>query len=98
MENAIRFYPQDAGSKQTVAERVIRILRKQSPLNLMEIHKMVARENSRKVSYQATHKALKKLVENKVLKKNGLKYELSIVWLKQLERFLQVATTKRKLL
>ncbi|PIT89363.1 MAG: hypothetical protein COU27_00710 [Candidatus Levybacteria bacterium CG10_big_fil_rev_8_21_14_0_10_36_7] len=91
----IEFYLWNADREQTVAEKIVSILSKSWPLTLKEIHEMVAGK-SEKVSHQATHKALKGLVKNRVLSKDGFKYELSMEWLKKLNNFSKAAIIVRQ--
>lgn len=64
-------------------EKIIKILSKNWPLSITEIQ-TTSKFN---VSYQYIRQCLNELVEEKVLKKKGLKYELSEFWLEQVNQF-----------
>jgi predicted transcriptional regulator len=62
-------------------------LREEWPLSLKEIYFCIVREHGLNISYQAVHKALKQLVESRVLEKREKRYCLSIEWIREIRRF-----------
>jgi len=72
---------------KTVAELAIFILSHEWPLPLKSLHWKIRKEQGREVSFQATHKALSRLVEQNIIVKRKLAYQLNTEWLEQLAKF-----------
>ncbi len=70
-----------------VKDAIVNVLGNEWPLSLKEIYFAVVRDYSLSVSQQAVHKALKKLVENKVLAKHERKYCLNLKWIREIKQF-----------
>lgn len=86
MEQTILLMPNRTNNR-TIAELTITILSQEWPLSLKTIQRKITKEYGKKASFQATHKALKKLLEKNVLTKQDLHYEINTEWLKQLNNF-----------
>lgn len=76
-----------ATEDSSITELAILILSQEWPLPMRTIHWKMGREYGKLVSFQATHKALKKLVQKQILTKQDLHYELNTQWLKQQTNF-----------
>jgi hypothetical protein len=70
-----------------VKDAIVNVLRNEWPLSLREIYFAVVKHYSLRVSHQAVYKALKKLVENKVLIKHERRYCLNIEWIREVKQF-----------
>lgn len=77
----------EIGASISVKEIIIQILSEEWPLPLKSLHWKIAREHGKSISFQATHKALNKLVEQNILVKNEKRYRLNLAWLEQLSSF-----------
>ncbi len=71
--------------ERKVKDAVVGVLSQDWPLSLKQIYFTILRRYSMTVSQQAVYKALKQLVENKVLVKKERKYALSIDWIRSLK-------------
>ncbi len=74
------------GSNSTKGN-IIELLSNKWPLTARKIYKKLARDYALSITYQAVHKALKELTENKVLDKRKQGYLLNKEWIKQLGNF-----------
>ena len=92
-EMALAILPQRALEWRTVGECIISILGREWPLPLNVLHYKITKEHGKNISFQATHKALHRLVDQNTLVRNGRQYQLNIEWLKQIETTVQ--QTKR---
>ncbi|MBN2066919.1 MAG: hypothetical protein JW744_00445 [Candidatus Diapherotrites archaeon] len=72
---------------KTIAETAVHVLSREWPLPLKSLHWKLRNEHGKEVSFQATHKALNKLVSQNILLKEERNYKLNIEWLEQLIRF-----------
>ena len=72
---------------KTVAEIAVHVLSREWPLPLKSLQWKVNREHGKGVTFQATHKALKKLVKEGILVKKNKYYELNQKWLDQIVEF-----------
>lgn len=69
-------------------EAIISILGTRWPLSTKDIYSEIQRlSDANGFSYQATHKTIQQLVEEKILAKNGKNYELSQEWINRLKNF-----------
>lgn len=75
------------GKKKTVKDHIISILSHEWPLSTKKIYNILTKKYQLEVSYQACHKALRELMEQNVIVKNGKEYQLSLEWAKQLKEF-----------
>jgi hypothetical protein len=87
MDKAIKLPQVRSGNDRTVAELAVLILSREWPLPLKSLHWRVAKEHGKEVTFQATHKALNRLVDQNILVKDERNYKLNIEWLEQLARF-----------
>jgi DNA-binding PadR family transcriptional regulator len=71
--------------ERRVKDAVVGVLSQDWPLSLKQIYFTISRNYPMAVSQQAVYKALKQLVENKVLVKKERKYALSIDWIRSLK-------------
>jgi len=72
---------------KTVAEIAVYVLSREWPLSLKSLQWKVNREHRKGVTFQATHKALNKLVKEGILVKKNKYYELNPKWLDQIVEF-----------
>ena len=79
--------PGQVNGEGKVKDAIVNVLRNEWPLSLKEIYFAVVKHYSLAVSHQAVHKALKKLVENKVLVRQERKYCLNIEWIREVKQF-----------
>jgi len=77
--------PNSFGCEGKVKDAIVNVLASEWPLTLKEIYFAVVKQYSLRVSYQAVHKALKQLVEFKVLVKQERRYRLNIEWIRNLK-------------
>jgi len=87
MNNAITMPRLWTLKDKTVGEIAVLILRREWPLPLKSLQWKVGKEHGKEVSFQATHKAFNKLVEQSILVKEGKLYRLNVEWLEQLIDF-----------
>jgi hypothetical protein len=64
-------------------ENIINLLGTSWPLSLKEISAQLHKYSESKVTYQAIHKQVKQLVEEKVLEKGDNKYKINVDWIKK---------------
>ena len=72
---------------KTVAEMVVVMLIEEWPLSPKGIYNRVIRTQAKPVSFQAVHKAIKKLHSEDILLKKERYYKLNPEWLKQITSF-----------
>ena len=68
---------------------IIQKLSKQWPLTAMQLYHAIKREYALNISYQAVHKALGQLEDEKIVKKEGAAYELHSNWIHNITEFAQ---------
>lgn len=68
-------------------DAIILALSSKWPLSAKEIHGEIQKSIGNDSSYQATHKTINQLVEEKILAKSGKNYELSQEWINRLKNF-----------
>jgi len=73
--------------KKDAKEAIIDILSKQWPLTAKKIYFEIKKQHHLPITYQAIHKALNYLIEETVIKKEGMEYALSFEWLDSLKKF-----------
>lgn len=74
--------------KDAVRNQILRVLAKEHPLSLMNIHRRIARNFGARVSFQATSKAANALVEGGVLERGAKKeYAISRKWILDSKKF-----------
>lgn len=86
MESTV-LLPKLKASSRSAAETVVQILCREWPLSLKEIHYRVTKEYGKQISFQGVHKAVKRLVESKVLLKEDRRYMINKIWLDEIIKF-----------
>ncbi|GEM_PF-3835263 len=77
-----------AQKKDPVRNQILRVLAKEHPLSLMNIHRRLARDFGARVSFQATRKAANALAEGGVLERGAKKeYAISRKWILDSKKF-----------
>lgn len=79
--------PQLNTKQNSTKDTIISILSQEWPLSAKEIYNRIKRQLSLNVSYQAIHKSLKQLEENKIICRAGSKYELDRDWILNIKKF-----------
>ncbi|MBI2530140.1 MAG: hypothetical protein HYW05_03275 [Candidatus Diapherotrites archaeon] len=79
--------PQLNTKQNTTKDAIISILSQEWPLSAKEIYGRTKRQLSLNVSYQAIHKSLKQLEENRIIYRAGAKYELNKDWISNIKKF-----------
>ena len=73
---------------KSTKDQIINILTRKYPLKTKTIYSSMKKEYASSVTYQAIHKLLKELVDEGVVKKENLSYEINPDWLKRVGDFL----------
>ena len=79
--------PQIGSGGGGTKDHIISILSQEWPLSTKEIKSRISKQFSGELTYQAVHKALNELEQQKVLKKENGTYELSKDWVDGIESF-----------
>ena len=79
--------PTLSGSSDSSKDAIVSILAREHPLKAKQMHERLKREFKGDISYQAVHKALTELEQQKVLKKDNGTYELNKDWVDNIESF-----------
>lgn len=74
---------------KTTKGQIIYCLSNEWPLSAKELHKAIRKKFERGITYQAVHKVVKELVNEKVLEKKERGYSLSTVWVDRMGEFLK---------
>lgn len=77
----------NGNGKNSVAEIMITILASEWPLSMKSVHYRLTKRHSMDVSFQAVHKAAKKLVEEGILERDKSQYFLNKTWIDSLHEF-----------
>ncbi|MBI2530142.1 MAG: hypothetical protein HYW05_03285 [Candidatus Diapherotrites archaeon] len=77
--------PQLASKNKSTKDVIISILSQEWPLSAKKIYNKVIREHGLNVSYQAVHKLLLQLLDDKVLEKQENEYSLNKDWIKRVK-------------
>ena len=84
----------DVDSKPTnTKDAVISILTSDWPLTLRVIYNKIRKKLGYQNSYQAVYKAVKELVDKKVLIEKDKRYEINIKWIKEVQSFTDIVET-----
>jgi len=75
------------GEKFSCKDVIVSLLAYESPLSAKQIHLKAKRKYCLDVSYQAVHKSLNELLENKIIEKKGKEYVLSMEWIDSIKKF-----------
>lgn len=76
--------------KRNVREAIISLLSRKFPLTAKKIYFEIKKEYHLEVTYQAVFKMIKEMLEDGLLEKSEMEYQLNMVWIKQLENELGV--------
>ena len=79
--------PQLNSNSKSTKDMVISLLSQKWPLSAKEIYNSMRREFGAEFSYQAVHKILNELQQEKILEKNGMSYQISKNWIEQVKKF-----------
>lgn len=74
-------------NRKGVKSAIVEILSMQWPLSLKALHYLLYRKYALNVSYQAVHKAVKQLVEDRVIERDGRFYCLNRCWISKVKNF-----------
>ena len=74
-------------SESAVPEMVIELLTDEWPLSLKGLHLRIRRRFAKEISYQAVHKAVRKMFKEDVLVMEGRHYKINTAWLGRLVNF-----------
>lgn len=88
MHNLSPLSPLFFAPKESTNKQIILILGKERDLKAVEIHKRLREKYSNRITSQAVHKALLKLVSAGVLKRNNNIYSISEKWVDELKKFI----------
>jgi hypothetical protein len=72
---------------KTTQDHIIEILSNEWPLTAKQIHNRLKRNYAVNTTYQATHKHLKQMLEEKMITKNGKNFLLSYAYVKKLSNY-----------
>ncbi len=81
----LKINPQNAGTKQKIFE----VLSEKWPLGAKSIFDAMKRVYASEISYQAVHKTLKEMEEEKMVVKNGEGYALNVDWMQGVKNNLE---------
>ena len=79
-------FPRLSNNKST-SELIVICLANEWPLSLKALHHRIQKEHGKQVSYQSVHKAAKKLLEERVLRKEIRHYRINLEWLDHVHIF-----------
>ncbi|MAG22292.1 MAG: hypothetical protein CL943_03240 [Candidatus Diapherotrites archaeon] len=75
-----------AGKKDSTKDLIIRVLSESWPLSVKEIYVRIS-QHGKNISYQAVHKVLNELVEEKILSHSGKTFQLNSEWVRSSKSF-----------
>ena len=75
----LKLHPENASTKQ----KIISILSERWPLSAKQIYENMKKHYSTNISYQAIHKMIKELEEEKLVERKDSNYQLNINWIQQ---------------
>ncbi|MBU2100288.1 hypothetical protein KKG83_03835 [Candidatus Micrarchaeota archaeon] len=73
--------------EQKITDVIIDILSNEFPLTVKQVYIRLKRNHGVNVSYQAVHKHIKQMIENKVLSKDGNDLFINYSWIKKLSNY-----------
>ncbi len=82
------------GDKTSSKDVIVSLLAYEHPLNAKEIHAKAKRRFGLNISYQAVHKSLNELLEEKIIQKTKKEYELNLNWINSLKKFTEQLLSK----
>lgn len=68
-------------------QNIIKLLMQENILSTSQLHNLLEKQMSISISYQAVHKTLKQMIEEKILEKNTKNYSINNDWVKELKQF-----------
>lgn len=74
--------------EKTISEIVVEILADEWPLTTKGMWRRIRKRYAKEVSFQAVHKAVKKLYAETVLFRSGNYYKINLRWLNAIEKFI----------
>ncbi|MBI4162624.1 MAG: hypothetical protein HY513_02995 [Candidatus Aenigmarchaeota archaeon] len=74
-------------NNKSTKEVIIEILSKEWPLSARKIYYTITKSHNLSISYQATHKALKELLQQNTIIKNQNGYQLHADWINKMNEF-----------
>jgi hypothetical protein len=80
--------PKPVGDKASTREIILNILSVKKGLTSKEISNIIKREFSKNVSYQAVHKELKELCEEKIILKENRRYTINSEWVEKISDYI----------
>jgi hypothetical protein len=90
---ALNIFIPEVDKPVSTKDAVITILTTEWPLNLRNIYYKIKKHYGYKSTYQSVFKAVKELVDKKVLIENEKNYEINIDWIKGLQTFTDIVET-----
>ncbi len=75
-------------------EQIIQILSNKWPISVKELHKELEKEFNAKLTYQAVHKTISEMIENKILENENKKLQLNKKWLESQKKFFDTTESK----
>lgn len=78
------------GGAGTIRDDILAVLSSEYPLSVKEIHNRIKRKTGKEITYQAVHKTIHQLIENKVIEKNGTAYRISSQWIEQIKDYIAI--------
>ncbi len=85
---AINLILPELDKPKSTKDQIINIVARRYPLKAKEIYSSIKKEYASSVSYQAIHKLLRELVDDRVFVKEELSYSINLEWLKRVSDFL----------
>jgi len=76
------------GKGSTVADLIVLLLSQEWPLSVRGLHRRIAHSHARDVSFQAVHKAIRRLSTERIIEKTERYYRLSPQWMREAQQFL----------
>ena len=71
----------------SVQDQVVFILAEEYPLSIRELYRRILRDGTRKVTYQAVHKAVQRMLKSGILFADQHQFSLHVNWLNSLRKF-----------
>ena len=85
--------PELSNKPKNTKDAVITMLTYEWPLTLKQIYNRIKKQYSYSSTYQSVYKAVKELIEKKVLQEKNKQYEINIEWIKKLQSFTDIVET-----
>jgi len=76
------------GNREKAQGLILKILCNEWPLSVTALHKRLTQRHAHTISYQGTHKLVKKMIERDALEKEGKRYyKINLEWLDKINNF-----------